>query len=120
MRGCTPCDGRTALTLLPPLFAGAFNDDLFLAHEQYASAAGAQLEEMKPLLRAIEKRDALLADKVEYEAIIADPNRLIKGSSAACVVWLVGGCWCAGAGVVVLADAPPPAGACARRSSSGV
>ena len=34
--------------------------------------------------QAIEKRMSLLADKAEYEAIIADPARLLaKGSSAA-------------------------------------
>jgi hypothetical protein len=68
-----------------PFFApaSAFDDELFLAHEEYIARATALLEEMRPILRAIEKRDALLADKAEYETIIADAARLIKGSSAA-------------------------------------
>ena len=72
-------------TAFAPFFApvSAFEDDIFLAHEEYIARATVVLEEMRPILRAIEKRDALLADKVEYEAIIADAARLIKGSSAA-------------------------------------
>jgi len=63
--------------------AAAFDDDLFLAHEAYIARASAELDELRPLLAAVDKRDALLADKVAYEAIIADAARLIKGSSAA-------------------------------------
>ncbi len=69
----------------PPFFAaeGTFADDLFLAHEAYIARATATLEDMRPILRGIEKRESLLADKVEYEGIIADPHRLVKGSSSA-------------------------------------
>ena len=69
----------------PGFFAppSAFNDDLFLAHEAYAERAAALAEQVRPIIKAIEKREALLADKAEYEVIISDPNRLIKGSSSA-------------------------------------
>jgi len=63
--------------------ASAFSDDLFLSHEAYAASLAATVEEATPVLKAIEKREALLADKIEYEGIIADPHRLIKGSSSA-------------------------------------
>jgi hypothetical protein len=61
-----------------------FSDDLFASHEAYIIAAGAQLEEARPILRAIEKRTAILGERAEYEALMADPQRLLaKGSSSA-------------------------------------
>jgi hypothetical protein len=70
-----------------PLFsagADAFTDDLFLAHEAYIATATAALEEARPLLKHVEKREAILGERAEYEALMADPQRLlIKGSSAA-------------------------------------
>lgn len=52
-------------------------------HHSLMSNFSVQCEQLRPVLRAIEKREALLADKEEYDSLIADPNRLIKGSSAA-------------------------------------
>lgn len=61
-----------------------FSDDLFAAHEAYIVTASAQLEEARPILRAIEKRTAILGERAEYEALMADPQRLLaKGSSSA-------------------------------------
>jgi len=61
-----------------------FSDDLFAGHEAYIVAATAQLEEARPMLRAIEKRTAILGERAEYEALMADPQRLLaKGSSSA-------------------------------------
>jgi hypothetical protein len=61
-----------------------FSDDLFLRHEGYIAAATAALDEARPLLKAVEKREAILGERAEYEALMADPQRLlIKGSSAA-------------------------------------
>jgi hypothetical protein len=69
----------------PGAFAppGAFTDALFLEHEAYAASLSATLAEARPILKNIEKRGALLEDKAEYEALLADPARLIKGSSSA-------------------------------------
>jgi len=59
-------------------------DDVYAAHEEYAAALQSQVDEAKPILRAIEKRAAILAEKDEYEALMADPQRLLaKGSSSA-------------------------------------
>lgn len=64
--------------------AAEFTAELFEAHEAYLAAATAQAGGMGELLKAVEKRAALLADKAEYEAIISNPDRLLaKGSSAA-------------------------------------
>lgn len=70
---------------LPPLpAAGALTDELLTAHEGYLDQLTAAIEDLRPLLKAIEKRDELKADKAEYEAIIADPSRLLaRGNSSA-------------------------------------
>lgn len=61
-----------------------FDEALFEAHEAYLASALVYLEGMKPILRGLEKREELRAEKTEYEAIISDPSRLLaKGSSAA-------------------------------------
>ena len=52
--------------------------------QAFTARSRALLESMTPVLRAQEKRAALLADRAEYEAMIANPDRLLaKGSSAA-------------------------------------
>jgi hypothetical protein len=64
--------------------ASEFTAELYEAHEAYLAAATAQAEGMGELLRGVDKRAALLADKAEYEATISNPDRLLaKGSSAA-------------------------------------
>lgn len=60
-----------------------FSETLYEAHEAYIAMLGKALEDVKPLLKGIEKRDELKGDKAEYEAIIADATRLARGSSAA-------------------------------------
>jgi len=44
-------------------------------HEGYLSHVRASLEDMKPIIRGLEKREELLRDKVEYTAIIAGALR---------------------------------------------
>jgi hypothetical protein len=44
---------------------------LFVEHEGYLTHVRASLEDMKPIIRGLEKREELLRDKVEYTAIIA-------------------------------------------------
>jgi hypothetical protein len=64
--------------------ADQYTDELFASHEAYVAELRSEVEELKPLLRLVEKRDELKADKAEYETIISDPSRLlVKGSSAA-------------------------------------
>lgn len=82
-----------------------------------AAAATAELGSKAPLLKALEKRAALLDDKAEYEALIADPTRLLaRGSSAACVRGSAHRCPHHGS---LTPQAPPCAAAYVRRSWSG-
>ena len=61
-----------------------FSDDLYAAHEEFITTLSNQLEEARPILKAIEKRTAILGERAEYEALMADPQRLLaKGSSSA-------------------------------------
>lgn len=61
-----------------------FSDDLYASHEEFISTLSVQLEEARPILKAIEKRTAILGERAEYEALMADPQRLLaKGSSSA-------------------------------------
>lgn len=64
--------------------AGPFTDELFQVHEEYVAQLSAALEDMRPILRGIDKREELKGDRAEYETIVADPSRLLaRGSSAA-------------------------------------
>lgn len=69
----------------PAFFVGAdgYSDELYTLHEEYIATLQAQVEDVKPLVKAVEKREELLREKAEYEVIISDPQRLTKGSSAA-------------------------------------
>jgi hypothetical protein len=75
------------LQMFAPFFVdGPYTDELFQTHEAYSGQLTAALEDLKPILKGIEKRDELKADKEEYEAIIADPSRLLgRGNSVAYV-----------------------------------
>lgn len=48
----------------------------------FARQVAKELAELKPLLEGVDKRSRLLADKLEYEAIIANPARLLAKSSS--------------------------------------
>jgi hypothetical protein len=64
--------------------AGPFTDALYEAHSEYAAQLGQAVDDMRPILKGLDKRDELRGDRAEYEAIIADPTRLLaRGSSAA-------------------------------------
>jgi hypothetical protein len=62
---------------------GGYTDDVFLQHEAYIGTLAAALEEARPLLKAVEKRTAILGERAEYEALMADPQRLLAKSSSA-------------------------------------
>jgi hypothetical protein len=51
----------------PAFFVGAegFTDEVFLAHEAFLPLLAAELEGARPILRAVEKREAILAERVE-------------------------------------------------------
>ena len=61
----------------------SYTDDLYLQHEQYITSLQTILEETRPMLKAVEKREAILKEKTEYETLMADPQRLLAKSSSA-------------------------------------
>lgn len=71
--------------MFPPYYADdAPTDDLFQVHEAYIAQLGTAVEDLRPILKGIEKREELKADRAEYEAIIADASRLLaRGNSSA-------------------------------------
>ena len=52
--------------------------ELLEQHEEYLATLNERAEAMAPLLRGVERRATLLADKAEWETIVADPNRLLS------------------------------------------
>jgi hypothetical protein len=46
------------------------------AHKEYLSELEGKAESMRPILSIVVKREAILADKDEYQKIISDPSRL--------------------------------------------
>eukprot|EP01138_Halocafeteria_seosinensis_P005715 gb/GECG01005843.1/.p1 GENE.gb/GECG01005843.1/~~gb/GECG01005843.1/.p1 ORF type:complete len:636 (+),score=135.93 gb/GECG01005843.1/:1-1908(+) len=62
----------------PSIEEEEYDENLLNEHEQYIQTLEEKLQELTPILKGIEKRDALLEDKKEYERIISDPNRLLS------------------------------------------
>lgn len=60
----------------------AFDDDVLAAHEAHIDKLNEELANLRPILRAIAKRAAILEDRVEYEQLIADPSRLLSRGRA--------------------------------------
>lgn len=59
-----------------------FNDELLEKHEIYKRALEDRLEEMKPILRLIERREAIVKERMEYEDLQKDPDRLKQRGAA--------------------------------------
>jgi protein regulator of cytokinesis 1 len=53
-----------------------FNDELLEKHEEYIQVLEARLENMKPILKLIKHREEILRERMEYEELQKDPNRL--------------------------------------------
>jgi protein regulator of cytokinesis 1 len=53
-----------------------YDDELLEKHEDYIETLEARLEQMKPILRLIERREVILAERIEYEEIQKDSDRL--------------------------------------------
>jgi protein regulator of cytokinesis 1 len=53
-----------------------FNDELLEKHEEYIQVLEARLENMKPILKLIKHREDILRERMEYEELQKDPNRL--------------------------------------------
>ena len=46
------------------------------AHEDYATRIRARLEELRPILVKISRREAIVAERIELEQIMLNPERL--------------------------------------------
>mmetsp|Transcript_22925 Transcript_22925/g.26134 ORF Transcript_22925/g.26134 Transcript_22925/m.26134 type:complete len:607 (+) Transcript_22925:68-1888(+) len=53
-----------------------WNDDLLDQHDDYISSLETRLEQMKPILRIVEKREEILAERMEYEELQHNSERL--------------------------------------------
>jgi protein regulator of cytokinesis 1 len=51
-------------------------------HDAYAASLQARLEEMKPILRTIERREEILRERMEYEELQKDSERLKQRGAA--------------------------------------
>lgn len=59
-----------------------FTDELLAEHEEYIQVLVRRLEHMRPLLIMIEKREGIVQERVEYEQLQKDPERLQQRGSA--------------------------------------
>jgi len=59
-----------------------FNDSLLSEHENYIIFLENRLQVMRPILTMIEKREEIIAERMEYEELQKDPERLQQRGSA--------------------------------------
>ena len=59
-----------------------FDDDLLDKHDDYIASLEARLEQMKPILRLIDRREEILAERTEYEELQKDSDRLKQRGAA--------------------------------------
>ncbi len=59
-----------------------FNDNLLTEHEEYIEILVTRLEQMRPLLEQIRKRESILAERKQYEEFLKDPDRLKQRGAA--------------------------------------
>lgn len=58
-----------------------FTDELLTEHEEYIQVLLDRLEQMRPILMIIEKRQAIVEERMEYEELQKDPERLQQRGS---------------------------------------
>lgn len=58
------------------------NDELLSQHEEYIHSLEKKLEQMRPLLEVIEKRESIIQERMQYEEFLKDPTRLQQRGSA--------------------------------------
>ena len=59
-----------------------FDDELFDKHDEYIRVLQTRLEQMKPILQIIERREKILQERMEYEELQKDSDRLKQRGSA--------------------------------------
>jgi protein regulator of cytokinesis 1 len=58
------------------------NDELLEKHEEYIVTQQSRLEQMKPILRLIERREAVVRERQEYDVLQKDSDRLKQRGAA--------------------------------------
>jgi len=58
-------------------FSEVYTDEALEAHEQEIKRLNSCLAHIRPIVKMIEQREAILKEKVEFEASSSDPNRLL-------------------------------------------
>ena len=59
-----------------------FNDDLLTKHEEYIEVLVTRMEHMRPIIDLIKKREKIVAERMELEEFLKDPDRLKQRGSA--------------------------------------
>jgi protein regulator of cytokinesis 1 len=59
-----------------------FNDELLEQHDVYVQELQERLEQMKPIVRLIERRDDILRERLEYDELQKDSDRLKQRGAA--------------------------------------
>lgn len=59
-----------------------FDDELLEKHEDYIRVLQERLEKMKPIIRIIERREVILRERMEYEELQKDSDRLKQRGAA--------------------------------------
>ncbi|CAB9502953.1 protein regulator of cytokinesis [Seminavis robusta] len=75
-------DFRKAFTPFSAANEEDTTEDLLEAHEKYIDNLRAQLDEMKPILRIIERRDVILRERKQYQELQQDSDRLKQRGAA--------------------------------------
>ncbi|GAX21841.1 hypothetical protein FisN_30Hh041 [Fistulifera solaris] len=77
-----PREYREQFTPFKIQLEDCFDDKLLEQHEEYAYNLYSRLEQMKPILRIIERREAIVRERFEYEELQKDPDRLQQRGAA--------------------------------------
>lgn len=54
----------------------SFNDELLTEHENYISVLEQRLDQMRPIIETIQKRESIIVERMQYEEFLKDPTRL--------------------------------------------
>ena len=60
----------------------SMNDELLEKHEEYLQTLQTRMEQMKPILRLIERREIIVRERIQYEDLQKDPERLTQRGAA--------------------------------------
>ena len=60
----------------------SMNDELLEKHEAYIQTLQVRMEQMKPILRLIERREVIVRERIQYEDLQKDPERLTQRGAA--------------------------------------